>query len=270
MLIDADGVSLYVEDHGDPSGIPVMLLHGFPDSARLWRHQVPFLVAHGYRVIAPDLRGFGRSSRPDDVAAYRMRHAVDDVAAILDALGVQRAHLAGHDWGAAVAWATAICRPDRVGKLVILSVPHPLVPVTPRQLEMAWYTLFFQFEGVAEETIRYDDWAWLRTFCRGDGDQEQWLEDLSRPGALTAALNWYRANMAPRRPGPPPVFPAVTAPTMAIWSTGDHYLDGARVERSSAFVTGPWRCERVPGVSHWIPVEAPDRVNELLLDWLGG
>jgi pimeloyl-ACP methyl ester carboxylesterase len=268
MLIATNGVSLYVEDHGDPGGVPVVLLHGFPDSARLWRHQVPVLVAHGFRVIVPDLRGFGRSGRPADVAAYRLQHVVDDVTAILDTLGVGTAHVVGHDWGAAVAWFAAIRCPERVGKLVILSVPHPLVPATLRQLEMAWYTLFFQFEGVAEETIQYDDWAWLRAFCRGDGDEAQWLEDLSRPGALTAALNWYRANLAPRRPGPPPELPPVTAPTMAIWSAGDHYLDGARVERSSAFVTGPWRYEQIPGASHWIPLDAPDRVNELLLDWL--
>src|SRR5216683_4450418 len=105
-LIDVNGVSLYVEDHG--SGIPVLLIHGFPDSGRLWRHQVPFLVASGYRVIAPDMRGFGRSERPEDVAAYGLRNAVADVAGILDALGIKTAHIVGHDWGAAVAWLTAM------------------------------------------------------------------------------------------------------------------------------------------------------------------
>jgi pimeloyl-ACP methyl ester carboxylesterase len=266
MRIEANGISLYVEDHGD--GIPVVLLHGFPDSARLWRQQVPVLVAHGFRAIVPDLRGYGRSDRPDDVAAYRLRNAVGDVTGILDALGLESAHVVGHDWGAAVAWLTATLCPDRVSKLVVLSVPHPLVPTTLRQQEMAWYTLFFQFAGIAEDTIQYDDWAWLRTFSRGDGDTEQWIADLSRPGALTAALNWYRANLAPRPPGQRVALPDVTAPTMAIWSAGDHYLDGARVQQSAAHVSAPWRYEQIPEASHWIPLDAPDRLNTLLVDWL--
>jgi pimeloyl-ACP methyl ester carboxylesterase len=133
---------------------------------------------------------------------------------------------------------------------------------------MAWYTLFFQFYGVAEATIEHDDWAWLRAFTRGAGDLDQAIADLSRPGALTASLNWYRANLAPRMPGPAPELPPVTAPTLAIWSDGDHYLDGERVRKSAAFVQGRWRYEEIPGASHWVPLDAPERLNELLLDWL--
>jgi pimeloyl-ACP methyl ester carboxylesterase len=265
-FVEANGISLYVEDHG--SGVPVLLLHGWPDSALLWRRQVPELVAHDFRAITPDLRGFGRSDRPGEVSAYQLRTAVADVTAILDHLGIDAAHVVGHDWGGAVAWLTAALFPDRVRTLTVISVPHPLAPRTIRQEEMAWYQLFFQFAGVAETTIRHDDWAWLRRFSRGDGDQDQWIADLSRPGALTASLNWYRANLAPRVPGPPPKLPPVTAPTLAIWSTGDHYLDGERVRDSATVVQGPWRYEELPGVSHWVPLDAPDRLNELLLDWL--
>ena len=201
-VIEANGISLYVEEHGD--GDPVLLLHGWPDSARLWRHQVPVLAASGYRVITPDMRGFGRSEHPAEVRSYGLRNVVGDVSALLDQLGVEAAHVVGHDWGAAVAWLTAILRPDRVRTLTVISVPHPLAPPTVRQYEMAWYQLFFQFYGVAEATIQHDDWAWLRTFTRGDGDLDQAIADLSRPGALTASLNWYRANLAPRMPGPAP------------------------------------------------------------------
>ncbi|MBO0770535.1 MAG: alpha/beta hydrolase [Actinobacteria bacterium] len=263
---EINGVSLYVEEHG--SGTPVLLLHGWPDSARLWRHQIPFLTGHGFRVIAPDLRGFGRSGKPADVAEYRLRNSVADVAGILDALGVDAAHVVGHDWGAAVAWLAAALLPDRVRTLTALSVPHPFAPRTVRQQEMAWYQLFFQFEGIAEETIAYDGWAWFREFSRGDGDQQQYLADLSRPGALTASLNWYRANLAPRPPGPPPQLPPVTVPTLGIWSTNDHYLDGERMRKSAAFVTGPWCYEEVAGASHWIPLDAPGELNDLLLGWL--
>jgi pimeloyl-ACP methyl ester carboxylesterase len=266
--VEVNGISLYVEEHGSGSGEPVILLHGWPDSARLWRHQVPVLASRGFRVITPDLRGFGRSDRPADVAAYGLRNAVADVAGILDALGVETAHVAGHDWGAAVAWLTAAFLPDRVRKLVAISVPHPLAPRTLRQNEMGWYQLFFQFQGIAEATIAHDDWAWLREFSRGDGDIGQAIADLSRPGALTASLNWYRANLAPRMPGPPLSLPPVKAPTLGIWSTGDHYLDGERMVRSGSLIEGPWRYEQIENASHWVPLDAPDRINELLLAWL--
>jgi pimeloyl-ACP methyl ester carboxylesterase len=265
-IIEANGISLYVEEHGD--GVPVLLLHGWPDSARLWRHQVPVLAASGYRVITPDLRGFGRSEQPAEVRSYGLRNVVGDVRALLDQLGVETAHVVGHDWGAAVAWLTAILHPDRVRTLTVISVPHPFSPPSLRQHEMAWYTLFFQFYGVAEATIQHDDWAWLHMFTRGAGDLDQAIADLSRPGALTASLNWYRANLAPRMPGPAPELPAVAAPTLAIWSAGDHYLDGERVKKSAEFVQGPWRYEEIPGASHWVPLDAPERLNELLLDWL--
>ena len=266
-IVAANGISLYVEEHGD--GDPVLLLHGWPDSARLWRHQVPALMANGYRVITPDLRGFGRSERPAEVRSYGLQNVVGDVRALLDLLEVPAAHVVGHDWGAAVAWFTAIMCPDRVRTLTSISVPHPLSPSTLRQLEMAWYTLFFQFYGVAEATIEHDDWAWLRMFTRGDGDLDQAIADLSRPGALTTSLNWYRANLAPRMPGPGRTLPPVTAPTLAIWSAGDHYLDGERVRKSAAFVQGTFRYEEIPDASHWIPLDAPERLNELLLGWLG-
>ena len=265
-MLQINGISLHVEDLG--TGRPVVLLHGWPDSSYLWRNQIQFLVKNGFRSIAPDLRGLGHSDRPEGVAAYSLPNAVSDLVGILDVLGIGIADIVGHDWGAAIAWFTAMAHPDRVNKLVVLSVPHPLAPPTLRQREMAWYQLFFQFEGVAEAWLQHDNWALFRQLSRGDGDVEQHISDLSRPGALTASLNWYRANLAPRMPGPREL-PMVQAPTLGIWSTNDHYLDGERLKMSNRFVKGPWLYEEIEGASHWIPLDAPDRLNQLLIEWLG-
>jgi pimeloyl-ACP methyl ester carboxylesterase len=267
MIVSANGVDLYVEVHGE-GGTPVLLVHGWPDSHEVWRNQVPVLVEHGFQVITPDLRGFGQSARPEGKEHYRLRDSVADMAAVLDACEVEQAHVVGHDWGSAVSWLTAIMRPDRVRTLTAISVPHPFAPMTMRQHEMSWYTLYFQFAGVAEARVSADDWAELRELTPGYRDIERAIVNLSRPGALTATLNWYRANLAPRPPGPPPALPPVTAPTLGIWSDGDRYLDGARMRASAEFVRAPWRYEEIPDATHWIPLDAPERLNELLLGWL--
>src|SRR5580765_5269411 len=231
--ITGDGVTLAVLDEGE--GQPVVLLHGFPDSSYLWRRQVPVLVDAGMRVIAPDLRGFGESDRPAAVEDYALTRSVADVVAVLDALEVERAHVVGHDWGAGVAWVLAAVVPERVERLVALSVGHPNTQRerTIEQREKAWYQLLFQFEGVAEDLLMRDDWKLFREFSRGDGDLERHLADLSRPGALTAGLNWYRANARPQREleGRPPV-PSVAAPTLGMWSSRDNYLTEDRMIRS--------------------------------------
>ena len=162
------------------------------------------LAAHGFQVITPDLRGFGRSSRPEGKDHYQLRQLGRRRGGVLDACGAPQAHVVGHDLGAAVAWLTAMFLPDRVRTLTALSVPHLQAPLTRRQREMDWYQLFFQFEGVAEATLEYDDWAEFRELTPGYKDIDRAIADLSRPGALTATLNWYRANLAPRPPGPRP------------------------------------------------------------------
>jgi pimeloyl-ACP methyl ester carboxylesterase len=270
--IPGDGVELEVLDEGDPDSPAVLLVHGFPDSSRLWRHQVPALTGAGLRAVVPDMRGFGASEQPGKVEDYRLSHAVADLVAVLDTLGIQRAKLVGHDWGAAVAWLLAALHPDRIERLVAMSVGHPAAQrraIADR--EKAWYTLLFQFEGVAEELLTRDDWKLFREWLRDDGDVERYVEDLSRPGALTAGLSWYRANLHPKRQlEPRRELPPVQAPTLGIWSTDDHYLNEAPMLDSGAHVTGPWRYERVEGASHWMQLDAPERVNALLLDFLTG
>jgi pimeloyl-ACP methyl ester carboxylesterase len=246
-------------------------LHGFPDTHRLWRHQLTALTGAGLRAIAPDLRGRGESGRPATVEEYAITRSVADMLCVLDELELERAHVVGHDFGAVVAWLLAALHPDRVDHLVVMSVGHPATAArrTIEQREKAWYTLLFQFEDVAERLLMRDEWKVFREWLRNDGDVEEYVADLSRAGALTAGLRWYRANLAPHRQlGAPPSLPPVSAPTLGMWSSGDHYLTEDRMVASHEQVTGPWRYERLDGVSHWMQLDARDRVNELLLDFL--
>jgi pimeloyl-ACP methyl ester carboxylesterase len=267
--VSGDDVRLAVVDEGE--GQPVLLLHGFPDSSQGWRHQVEALVAAGMRAIAPDLRGFGESDKPIGVEKYGIGRSVADLVSALDELGVERTHVVGHDWGAGLAWSLAAFVPARVDRLVALSVGHPQMYREPslEQRAKGWYQLLFQFEGVAEELLARNDWRLFRELLDGARDTERFLTDLSRPGALTAALNWYRANSDPSHElQPRKDFPTVSAPTLALWSSGDAYLTERPVLESTHYVTGPWRYERIDGAGHWMQVDAPGRVNELLLEFL--
>ena len=269
LRLKGDGLTLALQDEGD--GPAVLLIHGFPDSSHVWRHQVRALTGAGMRTIAPDMRGFGESDRPEGVAEYRIGRSVRDMVAVLDGLGVERAHVIGHDCGAVVAWALAAAFPDRVDRLVAMSVGHPaaLRERTMQQREKSWYMLLFQFEGVAEELLQRDDWRLTRDWLHGDGDIDRYVADLSRPGALTAALNWYRANVAPHRElEERPPLPPVRAPTLGLWSTRDNYLTEDGMLRSESCVTGPWCYERIDGASHWLQLDAPDEVNALVLEFL--
>jgi pimeloyl-ACP methyl ester carboxylesterase len=270
--IEANGLGFEVWEEGE--GTPVVLLHGFPDTSALWRHQVAALTAGGFRTIAPDMRGRGRSDRPPEVADYALTKIVGDVTGIMDELGVQRAHVVGHDWGAAVAWLVAMLAPNRVDHLVAVSVgaPGAAGPPTLEALQKSWYRILFLFEGVAEDLAQRNDWYLLREMLQGGGeDFDVYISNLSPPGALTAGLNWYRANLPVDRiiaSGSGPHLPPVTVPTMGVFGTGDRYLTEDAMVRSASKVTGPWRYERLEGVGHFIPLEEPDRLNQLLLDFL--
>jgi len=268
MRVDVNGVPIEFDVSGE--GPAVVLLHGFPDSGRLWRHQVPALVEAGYRAVVPDLRGYGRSGQPEEVEAYAIPYLAGDVVAVLDHLGVDRAHVVGHDWGAALAWALGSLLPDRVDHLVALSVGHPssFAATGLEQREKSWYMLLFQFEDVAEQWLSNDGWANFRQWA-SHPDADAVVAELEANGSLTPALNWYRANVPPRALlGPPIELPAVTAPTMGVWSTGDIALTEAQMTGSAKYVSGPWRYERLEGPGHWMQLEAPDAVNKLLLDFL--
>lgn len=268
MRADSAGVGIEYDVTGE--GRPVVLLHGFPDTGALWRHQVPALASHGFEVIVPDLRGYGDSDKPSDVAQYSIPYVAADILAVLDAVGVHRAHVVGHDWGAAVAWAIGSLVPDRVDQLVALSVGHPraFVDAGIEQREKSWYMLLFQFERIAEQWITQNDWENFRTWAMHP-DTDAVIAELENSGSLTPALNYYRANVSPESlVSAPPELPPVHASTMGVWSSGDIALTEKQMTGSEAHVAGPWRYERIDGPGHWLQLEAPDAVNELLLDFL--
>jgi pimeloyl-ACP methyl ester carboxylesterase len=265
---DADGIGIEYDVTGE--GRPVVLVHGFPDSGRLWRAQVPALAEAGFRVIVPDLRGYGASDKPDGADAYAMHLLVGDVLAVMSDAGAERAHVVGHDWGAAVAWALATMAGDRVDHLVAMSVGHPAAFRSNdlAQYEKSWYMLLFQFPGIAERWLSGDGWSNFRRWSRHP-DADQVIADLEAAGSLTPGLNYYRANVPPEswlQSGL--VLPPIQVPTMGVWSSGDFALTEAQMTGSAGQVAGPWRYERIEGVGHWIQLEAPDELNRLLIDFL--
>ena len=193
-----------------------------------------------------------------------------DVGAVLDDAGVSKAHVVGHDFGAAVAWVLASLAPERVDHLATLSVGHPSTfrSVGFEQHEKSWYMLLFQFEGIAERWLSDDGWANFRSWGRHP-DSDGVIAALEATGSLTPGLNWYRANIAPASYVEPALeLPPIQAPTMGVWSTGDFALTEGQMLRSAEQVSGSWRYERLEGPGHWMQLEAPEAVNALLLDFL--
>jgi pimeloyl-ACP methyl ester carboxylesterase len=269
MRVDSGSVGIEYEVTGE--GRPVVLIHGFPDTGRLWRHQVPALADAGFQVIVPDLRGYGRSDKPAAVEAYAIQALVGDVLTVMGDVGVERAHIVGHDWGAGVAWGLAAVAAARVDYLVVLSVGHPATfRAGPgfEQHQKSWYMLLFQFEGVAEQWLSADGWANFRAWSRHP-DADAVIAELKANGSLTPGLNYYRANLPPEvwlSPGR--ALPPIQAPTMGIWSSGDGALTERQMTDSAQNVAGPWRYERLEGPGHWMQLEAPDELNRLLVDFL--
>jgi len=256
---------------GPAGGDPVLLLHGFPESSHEWRAQLRALGGAGYRAIAPDQRGYSPRARPTGVDNYRAEHLVADVISMADAIGVDRFHLVGHDWGAAVAWQVAGRHPERLRTLTPVSVPHPKAfadaLLGDDQRQRSSYIDLFRQEGKAEEVLLEDGGNRLREMLSGSGlgdDVEEYVTRLLEPGAMTAALNWYRAVDIGSIDGLGPI----TTPTMFVWSTGDIALGREGAEATAKHVDGPYRFEVLEGVSHWIPEAAADELNRLLLDHL--
>ena len=263
-----NGLTFDVRDGGSPDGEAVVLLHGFPQDSTAWARVEQLLHGQGLRTLAPDQRGYSPGARPRGRSAYRLSETAADVLALLDAAGLESAHVVGHDWGALVAWALAAWHPGRVRTLTALSVPHPGAMarafVTSDQALRSSYMGLFQLPVLPERLILANDAALLRRLLsRGglpDDAVQRYVDRMREPGALTAALGWYRAMpwSARQRVG------RIRVPTLHLWSTGDAFMGRAATEDTARFVDAPYRLEVLQGVSHWIPERAPDVVADLV------
>lgn len=279
---DVNGVRLHYVEAGAGAGRPlVVLLHGFPEFWYAWRNQIGPLAAAGFRVVAPDMRGYNLSSKPPRVRNYRVEFLADDVLALARRLGHDRFHLVGHDWGGVVAWSAAMSPAGgAVERLVILNAPHPVAYLRelrrPRQLLRSWYVFAFQMPRLPEAMIRARDFNALRELFRNgpakrgaftDEDIERYVDAFREPGALTAAVNYYRAAARRSPAGVVRQARPIDTPTLVIWGERDKYLVPALAAGLERWAPNS-RIERFPNATHWIQHDEPARVNELITEFL--
>ena len=276
---DLGDVRLHYVEAGE--GPLVVLLHGFPEFWYSWRHQIPALAAAGFRVVAPDMRGYNLSDKPGGVQAYRVELLTRDVERLIRACGAERAVVVGHDWGAIVAWLFAMREPAMLERLVIMNGPHPVAMMrdmlNPLQLARSAYVFFFQLPWLPELAAQAGGFASLRWMLRTDPlradaftpeDIERYVEAMAQPGALTATINYYRAAVQRNPLSAREQLRRIDAPVLVIWGEQDRALGPELAEPPHAWVPNA-RVERLPDASHWVQNDRPERVNALLLDFLG-
>ncbi|HXM58201.1 MAG TPA: alpha/beta fold hydrolase [Candidatus Dormibacteraeota bacterium] len=284
LTLAANGLRFRCIADGPDDGPLVLLLHGFPEGAASWSAQLPALAAAGHLAVAPDLRGYGGTDCPEGDDAYRMLHLVADTAGLIDALGRERCHLAGHDWGALVGWAVASAHPDRLLTWSALSVGHPdaftgAIRDDPDQHERSSYIDLFRAPGgKAERVLAEDGYRRLRRmYAYGPNPDavpqpqvDEFVRSMARPGRLTAGLAYYRANLGEEAERDRPMAPdPITTPSQLIWGELDPAVGAATTRATERCVEGEYRLCGVSGAGHWLQFERPDEVSRLLLEWIG-
>ncbi len=276
--IETNGIRLHVVQAGPKSGVPVVLLHGFPEFWYGWRHQIPALVEAGCRVIVPDQRGYDLSDKPKGVKNYEVYTLVEDIIGLINALGYEKVNLVGHDWGAVVAWVLANKYPERLHRLSIMNAPHPAVirRFLQRDLEQirrSWYVFFFQLPWLPEAGMKRDNWRGAVSALRGSGkihtftneDIEKYKEAWSQPDAMTAMINWYRAVI--RYQPAMPKDPLIKVPTLMMWGMKDFALSH-RMARPSMDYVDEGNLIFFPEATHWVQHDAAEEVNHYLIDFI--
>jgi len=277
--VDGDVRLHYVEAGEGPL---VVLLHGFPEFWWSWRHQIPALVAAGYRVVAPDQRGYAQSDKPASWRDYRLERLAADVAELIEALGEERAFVVGHDWGAMVGWAVATLHPERVEKLAILNVPHPDTMLrtlgrSPKQLLHSWYMFFFQIPWLPERLMGWGGGRRALESAYRDArpgaftpeDLARYVEAFNGPDGFRGPIDWYRAALRQSPRSARASFRPIPAPVLVIWGEKDRFLMASMADSDPRLVPDV-RVVRLPEASHWVQHDEPERVNELLTSFLSG
>ena len=277
VFLPTNGIRLHVVQNGSRYGSLVILLHGFPEFWYGWRHQIQPLAEAGFRVWTPDQRGYNLSDKPIGITAYRLDELAQDVVGLIDAAGVEKCYLAGHDWGAAVAWWVALRHPERLQKLAILNVPHPAVMMRTlmssfTQLRRSWYMFFFQIPFLAEATLRNEDWQpvvrMLKAGSKPDSfsqhDLEQYRQAWWRKGAFTGMLNWYRAalQIPPDMTGDM----SIHVPTLMLWGAHDIAL-GREMAQPSLDLCDEGKLIFFEDSSHWVHLDESEAVNKHLVEF---
>lgn len=267
-----DGLNFDVTDEGPADGRVVIALHGFPEDRQSWSAVIPQLTDAGYRVLAPDQRGYSPGARPKGRRAYVLSELTADVLALADVAGAERFDVVGHDWGAGVAWALAAQHPRRVRTVTSLTVPHPRAMADSllhsTQLLHSWYFFFFQIPRLPEMAMKAaGPYRAAQSFERDGLDPEsarRYAQRMQNPDGITGPINWYRAlPLGARAPMPP-----IEVPTLYVYGDRDRYLTRYAAERTARYVSGPYRFEVLEGMSHWLPTGAADRVSVLLREHL--
>lgn len=272
-MIDLNGAQYYVRDSGSGKD-SVLLLHGWPDDGTLWRNQVYVLREVGYRVICPDLLGYGLSDKPQDIERYRFSALVSDIISLLDNLGLEKVHCIAHDYGAVIAWELATAYSNRLKSFVTMSVGHlaSVLDISFDVIRYQWY-LFLNIHKVAPQLYRASNGRLLREVLRTHPDKEKIVERVLKLSVFEGMQKLEEANPLPEillaalqgeLPKPLPV----TVPTLGMWSTQDDFLWESQMKDSGKYVAAEWCYERVEEAGHWFMLEQPERTNDLLLSWL--
>ncbi|UFH56882.1 alpha/beta fold hydrolase [Spirosoma sp. KNUC1025] len=274
-FVDTNGVRLHVVQAGPIDGPLIILLHGFPEFWYGWRHQIDTLAEAGFWVWAPDQRGYNLSEKPKGIGTYGIDTLAADVVGLIDAAGRQKAVVVGHDWGAAVAWWTAVRYPERIERLVVLNVPHPMAMKQYArqnfgQMLRSWYIGFFQLPWLPETVSRLGNWAMLVQTLRKssrpgtftDAELQEYRAAWSQVGAFTAMINWYRAAL--QQPPSRRSSVRITVPTLIIWGVRDAFLKRKMVQPSLDLCDNG-RAVFFENATHWVQHEEAQRVNELIV-----
>jgi epoxide hydrolase 4 len=280
IFLNVNGIRLHTLQAGPKDGPLLVLLHGFPEFSYGWRHQIDFFAAKGWRVVAPDQRGYNLSDKPKGVGSYAIGEMVEDTVGLIDVYGREKAWLVGHDWGAAVAWETALRHPERLEKLAILNVPHPDVMMrtlrgSPAQMLKSWYIFFFQIPGLPEWSLGRRRGEGMARMLKGSGkpttfsadELERYREAWSQPGALTAMINWYRAVFRGSLKGQANVERRVKVPTLVLWGKQDVALSVEMAPASLALCDNG-RLVTFENATHWVQHDEAEAVNRELEGFL--